>query len=460
MNDLFDLPFDETVVPSEPVRHVVTVSELTANVRLLIESKYKETWVEGEISNARVWKTGHLYFTLKDASAQLKAVMFRSTLRHQRFRPDDGQHVVARGQLSVYEPKGEYQIVCQYLEPHGLGALQLAFNQLKQRLNKEGLFDATRKRTLPLLPRKIGIVTSLDGAAVRDIVKVLRRRHPNIHLVISPARVQGDSSASEIVLGLQHLSQIPGIDVIIAARGGGSIEDLWAFNEEQVARAIAAAPVPVISAVGHETDYTISDFVADLRAATPSAAAELVVARKDEMEARIIRLSDRLRETVRDSLQRRRTAVHTLQARPGLAGWPTRVAMRGRQIDELAYRLSQSTRDKIGRRQRRVHKLRLQLEGLDLGRQLGIIRNRLLKGRDALVSAMRENHREQDSRLRVAASRLITLSPLAVLARGYAVCWSADRSSIIRDATTVAPGQDIHITLHHGSLECEIKKAE
>jgi len=448
------------MVPSEPVRNVMTVSELTADVRLVLESKYKEIWVEGEISNARVWKTGHLYFTLKDASAQLKAVMFRSTLRHQRFRPDDGQHVVARGQLSVYEPKGEYQIVCQYLEPHGLGALQLAFNQLKQRLNKEGLFDATRKRTLPPLPRKIGIVTSLDGAAVRDIVKVLRRRHPNIHLVISPARVQGDSAASEIVLGLQHLSQIPGIDVIIAARGGGPIEDLWAFNEERVARAIAAAPVPVISAVGHETDYTISDFVADLRAATPSAAAELVVARKDEMEARIIRLSDRLRETVRDSLQRRRAAVHTLQARPGLAGWPTRVAMRGRQIDELAYRLSQSTRDKIGRRQRRVHKLRLQLEGLDLGRQLGIIRNRLLKGRDALVSAMRENHREQDSRLRVAASRLSTLSPLAVLARGYAVCWSADRSSIIRDATTVAPGQDIHITLHHGSLECEIKKAE
>lgn len=460
MTDLFDLPSDEPVVPSEPARHVMTVSELTADVHLVLESKYKEIWVEGEISNARVWKTGHLYFTLKDANAQLKAVMFRSTLRHQRFQPEDGQHVVARGQLSVYEPKGEYQIVCQYLEPHGLGALQLAFNQLKQRLNKEGLFDATRKRTLPPLPRKIGIVTSLDGAAVRDIVKVLRRRHPNIHLVISPARVQGDSAASEIVLGLQHLSQIPGIDVIIAARGGGSIEDLWAFNEERVARAIAAAPVPVISAVGHETDYTISDFVADLRAATPSAAAELVVARKDEMEARIIRLSDRLRETVRDGLQRRRTAVHTLQTRPGLAGWPTRVAMRGRQIDELAYRLSQSTRDKIGRRQRRVHKLRLQLEGLDLGRQLGIIRNRLLKGRDALVSAMRENHREHDSRLKVAASRLSTLSPLAVLARGYAVCWSADRSSIIRDATTVAPGQDIHITLDHGSLECEIKKAE
>jgi exodeoxyribonuclease VII large subunit len=461
VNDLFDLPFDETVVPSEPVRHVVTVSELTADVRLLLESKYKETWVEGEISNARVWKTGHLYFTLKDANAQLKAVMFRSTLRHQRFRPDDGQHVIARGQLSVYEPKGEYQIVCQHLEPHGLGALQLAFNQLKQRLNEEGLFDTTRKRSLPPLPRKIGIVTSLDGAVVRDIIKVLRRRHPNIHLVISPTRVQGDSAASEIVLGIQHLFQISGIDVIIVARGGGSIEDLWAFNEEQVARAIAAAPVPVISAVGHETDYTISDFVADLRAATPSAAAELVIARKDEIETRIIRLTERLRETVRGNLQRRRAAVHSLQTRPGLSGWPTRVAMRGRQIDELAYRLSQSTRDRIiGRQRQRLHELRLQLEGLDLGRQLGIIRNRLLKGRGALVSAMRENHRKHDSCLRVAASRLGSLSPLAVLARGYAVCWNADRSSIIRDATKVAPGQDIHITLHHGSLECEIKKAK
>ena len=461
MNDLFDLPFDETVVPSEPVRHVVTVSELTANVRLLLESKYKETWVEGEISNARVWKTGHLYFTLKDANAQLKAVMFRSTLRHQRFRPDDGQHVIARGQLSVYEPKGEYQIVCQHLEPHGLGALQLAFNQLKQRLNEEGLFDTTRKRSLPPLPRKIGIVTSLDGAVVRDIIKVLRRRHPNIHLVISPTRVQGDSAASEIVLGIQHLFKISGIDVIIVARGGGSIEDLWAFNEEQVARVIAAAPVPVISAVGHETDYTISDFVADLRAATPSAAAELVIARKDEIETRIIRLTERPRETVRGNLQRRRAAVHSLQTRPGLSGWPTQVAMRGRQIDELAYRLSQSTRDRIiGRQRQRLHELRLQLEGLDLGRQLGIIRNRLLKGRGALISAMRENHRKHDSCLRVAASRLGSLSPLAVLARGYAVCWSADRSSIIRDATKVAPGQDIHITLHHGSLECEIKKAK
>ena len=256
------------------------------------------------------------------------------------------------------------------------------------------------------------------------------------------------------------MSQIPDIDVIIVARGGGSIEDLWAFNEEPVARAISAAPVPVISAVGHETDYTISDFVADLRAATPSAAAELVVARKDELETRIVRLTDRLRETVRDSLQRRRATVHSLQTRPGLSGWPTRVAMRGRQIDELAYRLSHSTRDRSGRRRQKVHELRLQLEGLDLGRQLGIIRNRLLKGRGALVSAMRDNHQRHDSCLRVAASRLGSLNPLAVLARGYAVCWNADRSSIIRDATKVAPGQDIHVTLNHGSLECDIKKVE
>src|SRR5512142_1340821 len=301
MPDLFDLPFEDepeeapAAEPQPPVRRVFSVSELTAAVRSLLESEFPEIWVEGEISNGRVWNTGHYYFTLKDAGAQIKAVMFRSAMRTVRFKPEDGLHVVARGRVSVYDPKGEYQLVCEHLEPHGLGALQLAFDQLKKRLEAEGLFDSARKRPLPALPAKIGIVTSLDGAAVRDIIKVLRRRYPNAHLVIRPTRVQGEGAAQEIARALAAIAKVKGVDVIIVGRGGGSIEDLWAFNEEVVARAIAKAPVPVVSAVGHESDVTIADFVADVRAPTPSAAAEMVVRAKDDFCGRIERLHDRMR---------------------------------------------------------------------------------------------------------------------------------------------------------------------
>ena len=311
MSDLFDLPFEEDEPPTGAVEPDVrrqtlaesaepptptqpgacfTVTELTVRVRDLLEAEFFEVWVEGELSNCRVWNTGHLYFTLKDGSSQIRSVIFRSALRYLKFKPADGLRVVARGRVSVYEPKGEYQLVCEHLEPHGLGALQLAFDQLKKRLQAEGLFDAARKRPLPSLPRKIGIVTSLDGAAIRDIIKVLRRRYANAHLVICPARVQGEDAAPEIARALRQIARVPGVDVVIVGRGGGSIEDLWAFNEEVVARAIARVPVPVISAVGHETDVTIADFVADVRAPTPSAAAELVVSAKDEFCGRIDRL--------------------------------------------------------------------------------------------------------------------------------------------------------------------------
>src|SRR5438477_5604826 len=258
MSSPFDLPFDDE--PVAPRRTIFTVTELTAGIRHLLETAYVDVWVEGEISNCRLWNTGHLYFTLKDPGSQVKAVMFKSDVRSLKFKPEDGLHVVARGRLSVYDPKGEYQIVCERLEPHGLGALQLAFDQLKRRLQAEGLFDTARKRPLPALPRKIGIVTSLEGAAIRDIIKVLRRRYANAHLVIRPARVQGEGAALEIARGVKALGRVGGVEVVIVARGGGSLEDLWAFNEEIVARAISRVPVPVISAVGHETDVTIADF--------------------------------------------------------------------------------------------------------------------------------------------------------------------------------------------------------
>src|SRR5215475_13928679 len=326
MSDLFDLPFEEDEPEPElepeaaPVasRRILTVTDLTIKIRDRLESDFFEVWVEGELSNCKIWNTGHLFFTLKDSASQIRGFMFRSSLRYLKFKPADGLRVVARGKISVYEPKGEYQIVCEHLEPQGLGALQLAFDQLKKRLQVEGLFEAARKRSLPALPKKIGIVTSLDGAALRDIIKVLRRRSPNAQIVIRPARVQGEGAALDIARALRAIARVRGVDVVIVGRGGGSIEDLWAFNEEIVARAIAQCPVPVISAVGHESDTTIADFVADRRAPTPSAAAEIVVAAHDEFCSRVDRLQDRLRAAARGRIQGWSRRVHMLSGRSAL----------------------------------------------------------------------------------------------------------------------------------------------
>jgi len=450
-NSLFDLPFEEPQesdpgrdpgsairdsVAAEP-RRVYSVSQLTQRIREMLEERFFEIWVEGEISNCFVAKTGHVYFTLKDAGAQIKAVMFRSDVRYLRFKIKDGLSVVARGRLTVYDPKGEYQIICQHLEPEGLGARQLAFDQLKERLAKEGLFDARRKRPLPALPRKIGVVTSLDGAAVRDIVKVLRRRYANAHIVIRPARVQGEGAALDIARGMAAIGKVKGVDVVIVGRGGGSIEDLWAFNEEVVARAIAGCPVPTISAVGHETDVTIADFVADLRAPTPSAAAEMVVAHKDDFCARIDRLGQRLQAT-----------------------FQMRVAMRGRRADDLAHQLLRALRGRIARRERAYQALLLKLERLDVRRRFDVIRARLAAVDGRLRTGIDRRVHGADARFRATAARLDSLSPLAVLGRGYAVCWNADRTAIIRDASTVDSGDKVHVKLERGELDCIVTNHE
>ena len=465
MTDLFDLPFEEepprpkhqwSEPPASrarnarrtlpPIRRILTVTELTVGIRDLLETRFFEVWVEGELSNCRIWNTGHLYFTLKDGASQVKAVIFRSALRYLKFKPADGLKVVARGKLSVYEPKGEYQLVCEHMEPQGLGALQLAFDQLKKRLQAEGLFDAARKRPLPALPRKIGIVTSLDGAAIRDIINVLGRRYANAHLVIRPARVQGEGAATEIARALKAIGRVPGVDVVIVGRGGGSIEDLWAFNEEIVARAIAASPVPVISAVGHESDVTIADFVADRRAPTPSAAAEVVVAAKDEFCSRIDRLRDRLRASTRGRIQSLSRRVHVLSGRPALAGVPGRVAMRGRHAAELTHALA---RVDAGARSPRANAAASSSSDSSTrsiaGRRLAGIRTRLVAdaaGSETAVTA-RVSHRAQ-AQLGNVAGRLDTLSPLAVLGRGYAVAWNADRTRRSAGrADTLAPGDTI-----------------
>jgi exodeoxyribonuclease VII large subunit len=458
VTDPFSLPFGDT--PSarpESRRRVLTITELTGTIRTMLESSYPQIWVEGEISNARLWKTGHLYFTLKDARAQIRAVMFRSTVNLLRFKPENGQHVVARGRVSVYDAKGEYQIVCEHLEPHGLGALQLAFEQLRERLAQEGLFDDARKRPLPALPRKIGVVTSPDGAAIRDILSILGRRYPNAHIVISPTRVQGEGASTEIVRALKNLERVSGIDVMIVARGGGSIEDLWAFNEEAVARAVADATVPVVSAVGHETDVTICDFVADVRAPTPSAAAELVVGQLEEFMARINRQEERLMAAARVGLQQRREKVHRLERRPRFSGWPTRLAGRGRHAAELTYRLSDLTATIVGTRVRRAHVARLRLEALTLDRRLGRIQTRLVEARARMSRGLSDVLGTRRVRLRAAAARLGALSPLGVLSRGYAVCWDAQRSSALRRATQVQVGDSVLVTLHSGELDCEVK---
>ena len=461
MTSLFDLPFDEPEPPAPvapdvppPRRRILTVSELTGQVRTLLEDRFLEVWVEGELSNSRVWNTGHLYFTLKDAGAQIKGVMFRSALRALRFTPQDGLRVVARGRVSVYDPKGEYQLVCEHFEPEGLGALQLAFDQLKQRLSAEGLFDASRKRSLPLLPRKIGVVTSLDGAAIRDIIHVLRRRYPNAHIVIRPTRVQGEGAALDIARALSAIAAVPAVDVVIVGRGGGSIEDLWAFNEEVVARAIADCPIPTISAVGHESDVTIADFVADLRAPTPSAAAELVVAKKDEFGARIDRLAHRVHSTMQARLHRHESRLRTLDARPGFTGLRGRLAMRARHADELAHDLRRVMRTRMATSERTAESLRRALEMFDVRTRLGRVRARLVAADGRLVSASATGRHRADRRLRGAAARLDALSPLAVLGRGYAVCWNADRTAVIRDAATVAPGEQLRVTLARGELTC------
>jgi exodeoxyribonuclease VII large subunit len=461
MSDLFSLPFEEdrksSGVPPPQRRRVWTVSELTIAIRDLLETGFGEVWVDGEVSNCRLWTTGHLYFTLKDGGAQIKTVMFRSALRYLRFKPEDGLRVIARGRLGVYDPKGEYQLVCEHLEPHGLGSLQLAFEQLKKRLQAEGLFDQHRKRPLPVMPRKIGIVTSLDGAALRDIIKVLQRRYPNGHLVIRPTRVQGDGAADEVAAALRAIVKVPGIDVVIVGRGGGAIEDLQAFNEENVARAIAASPVPVISAVGHESDVTIADLVADLRAPTPSAAAEMVVSAKDHFCSRIGQLSHRLRAAARAGLQQRAAGVHALTSRRGLAGWQTRLAMRGRHAAELTHQLRRAAMEHIARRQRSYRTLRLRLESRDLRRRLSGIRARLGAGVGGLATAARNARHRAESRLTSLAARLQALSPLAVLARGYAVCWNERRTAIIRSAAAVSRGDRVHVRLHDGEIDCTIQ---
>jgi len=398
----------------------------------VLEDRFPAVWVEGEISNFRLYGSGHAYFTLKDADAQVRAVLFRNRGRRIKFEPADGLHVMAFGSIEVYPQRGEYQLVVELLEPKGLGALQLAFEQLKARLQAEGLFDQARKRELPRFPRKIGIVTSTSGAAIRDILRVIGRRFGELHIVIAPCRVQGEGAAEEIAQGLRDLNALGDVDVIIVGRGGGSLEDLWAFNEEIVARAVAASKVPVVSAVGHEVDFTIADFVADLRAPTPSAAAELVVREK---------------QAVVDSLGQLRGRLERLAARP--------LRDLERRVDELTTRLRREMRGELGRANHRLVLATRALRASDPVARVAGDRHRLENLQSRLITSLTRRCDRARYGLRTAVGRLDSLSPLAVLGRGYSLT-RTPTGEVVRSPAQVQVGDAIRVLLHRGSLDARV----
>ena len=413
-------------------RAVLSVSELTRRLQETLEERFPAVWVEGEISNFRLYGSGHAYFTLKDAESQIRAVLFRNRGRRIKFEPADGLHVMAFGSIEVYAQRGEYQMVIELLEPKGLGALQLAFEQLKTRLQAEGLFDQARKRELPRFPRKIGIVTSTSGAAIRDMLRVIGRRFGELHIVIAPCRVQGEGAAEEIAQGVRDLNALGGVDVIIVGRGGGSLEDLWAFNEEPVARAIAASKVPVVSAVGHEVDFTIADFVADLRAPTPSAAAELVVREK---------------QAVVDTLVQLRARLERSAARP--------LRDLERRVDELTARLRREMRGELGRAGHRVALATRALRASDPVARVARDRHRLESLQSRLITLLHRRRDRARYALETTVGRLDSLSPLAVLGRGYSLT-RTPTGEVVRSPAQVRVGDAIRVLLHRGSLDARV----
>jgi len=440
----------------QPERRIFTVSDLTARIRDLLAKNFTDITVQGEISNCRPASSGHIYFTLKDDRAQIRCVFFKQQQRGMRFRPEDGLKVSVRGSISVYEARGEYQIYVESLEPLGRGALQLAFEQLKKQLEAEGLFDAARKKPLPLLPSRIGLITSPTGAAVRDVVRILTRRFPNVHLTLYPVRVQGEEAAGEIVEALAYFDRKRAADVILLVRGGGSIEDLWSFNEEKVARAIAACGIPVISGVGHETDFTIADFVADVRASTPSAAAELVVQTRQEFDKRVADLRDTLDSLIRYRLLELSRHAHELAGRRGFRRPLDLLRQRRQRADELTSRLALGLRARLESSRRRFTKVHLRISSFDFRVKMAALRLRLENRSHDLGARAERLLRLKRERWQRLALQLQERGPLKVLERGYAIATDA-AGNVLLDAGQVAIGDQVAIQLHHGRLKSEVK---
>jgi len=440
-----------------PERRVWKVRDLVAAVRSHIEREYSDAWVEGEISNFRAPDSGHLYFTLKDGNAQMRVVMFRSSARLLRFRPADGLQVVVRGRVTVYEDRGELQISAEYIEPKGAGSLQLAFEQLKAKLEAEGLFAAERKKPIPQLPSRIGIVTSAQAAALRDILNVIERRHHSVNVLIYPAQVQGDAASREVAAGVRYFNQHDNVDVIVVARGGGSAEDLAAFNDEALARTIAASEIPLISAVGHETDFTIVDFVADLRAPTPSAAAELVIRSRQGVEDQAAALHERLSRAMRYRLLMGRQALTELAQHGAFARMMEVIRQRQQKLDDLTHRMELAERLLLEKLLRRWEIISASVRHYDLRLVLSGVRKELESGTAALVSVMRNvmlQHKVRSDRLQTA---LESLSPLAILERGYALVFDSE-GKLLKDIRGVKVGDEISARLAHGELRAAVKK--
>ena len=443
----------------QPTRRSLTVSELTAKIRDLLAKNFADIAVQGEISNCREAQSGHIYFTLKDDRAQIRCVFFKQQQRGIKFRPEDGLQVTVRGGISVYEQRGEYQIYVEHIEPIGLGALQLAFGQLKKRLEAEGLFAAERKKPLPLLPGRIGVITSPRGAAVRDVVRILTRRFHNVHLTVYPVRVQGEGSAEEIVKALKFFNQKKLVDVLILARGGGSLEDLWAFNEEIVARAIAASQIPVISGVGHETDFTIADFVADMRASTPSAAAELVVQTRGEFDKHVADLRETLAGIIRYRLLESSRRVHELAGRRAFRRPLDLLRQQRQRADEMTSRLALGLRARLEQSRKRFTAAHLRIASFDFRVKIAQFRLRLEKRAAELGARAERFLRAKRERLERFRLQLEERSPLRVLERGYAIATDA-AGNLLRDAAQVVLGDSVSIQLHRGRLTAEVKKNE
>ncbi len=447
----------DLIFEGSSARRIWPVRELVEEVRGTIEKKFFDVWVEGEISNFRPAPSGHIYFSLKDAEAQLPVVLFRRQAVLLRFRPEDGLHVLVRGRVSVYEQRGQLQLVAETLEPVGAGSMQLAFEQLKERLKAEGLFDAERKRPLPAFPRTVGIVSSPTGAVIRDFLNIVGRRHSGLNVLLYPVSVQGESAPDEIETALAQLNASGLVDVIVVARGGGSLEDLAAFNSERVARAIAASQLPVVCAVGHETDFTIADFSADLRAPTPSAAAELITEAQHKVAERVTSLEVRIERAVRFQLLHARQKIDSLHVERAEWRMSSLLNRLDQRLDDCVLFLERARRDRLHGLQRRIAELAGMVLRHDPRRLLGEIRERIATSSTRLDRTWERFVRDLAMHLRATEARLHALSPLEVLHRGYALVQNAD-GVLVRSAAQLAPGDLVRTRLSDGSFSSRVEE--
>jgi exodeoxyribonuclease VII large subunit len=440
----------------QALAHIYTVSELNRKIKAILEQNFPFIWITGEISNFRMPSSGHFYLTLKDETSQIQTVMFRGQNQNLKFFPEDGMSVTGLGRISVFEPRGSYQVILEYLEPKGIGALQVAFEQLKKKLDDEGLFDDQHKKPLPFIPDKIGLVTSPTGAVVHDILHIVKRRFPGIPLDIVPVKVQGDGAVADIVAAIELFDRLRSVDVVILARGGGSLEDLQAFNSEPVARAIFGSEIPIISAVGHETDYTISDFTADLRAPTPSTAAELVVPIKGDLYRKINELRYLIIINIQRYIKNYRAQVGTLRGR--LVDPKKKLIDHRLKLDEDAGRLKRAMLNQIQLRRERLAWRSDKLSYNNPSSYVTKLNERLNRTSALLQQSIRSCVSEHQAKLRELNAKLDSLNPTAILARGFSITRTLADARIVRDSAAVSLGQALEIVLAEGSLTCDVKE--